>query len=95
MASSNDYLIYVMDLLRNLSGIHYKKMMGEFLLYKDSILFGGVYDNRFLVKKTDSVLEYDLKEVLPYPGAKKMLLIDFEDPDEIENIVLKVVKDLK
>ena len=95
MASSKEYLIYVLELLREVSAISYKKMMGEFLLYKDSILFGGVYDNRFLVKKTDSVLEFGLKEVLPDPGAKKMLLIDSEDPDEIENIVLKVVKDLK
>ena len=55
MASSQDYLEYVLELLREVKGITYKKMMGEYILYKDSIIFGGVYDNRFLVKKTKSV----------------------------------------
>ena len=46
MASSVDYLNYVLELLREVRGITYKKMMGEFILYKDGLLFGGVYDNR-------------------------------------------------
>lgn len=95
MASSNDYLEFVLELLRQVPGITYKKMMGEFLLYKDSVLFGGVYDDRFLVKNTKSLKEYELREVIPYPSAKPMLLIDSEDSDVIEEIVKKVVNDLK
>ena len=95
MASSKDYLLFVLDLLRNLSGITYKKMMGEYVLYKDSVIFGGIYDNRFLVKRVDSLAEFELKEAIPYPTGKPMYLIESENADEVENIVLKTLKDLK
>ena len=95
MASSIDYLQYVLEeLLRDVKNITYKKMMGEFLLYKDNILFGGIYDDRFLVKKTKSVENLGFKEVIPYPTAKAMLLIDIEDAEEIENIIKLIVSDL-
>lgn len=95
MASSRDYLIYVTeDLLRDIPNITYKKMMGEYILYKDTIIFGGIYDDRFLVKKTKSVENLELKEMIPYPNAKPMLLIDIEDSDEVNEIITKVVKDL-
>ena len=94
MASSKDYLIYVLDLLRNLSGISYKKMMGEYILYKDNIIFGGIYDNRFLIKKTKSLEAYHFKEAIPYPSAKAMYIIDSEDPDEIEEIVNRFLKEI-
>ncbi len=94
MASNQDYLIYVLELLRELRGITYKKMMGEFILYKDGVIFGGIYDNRFLVKKTKSLENSGLKEQIPYPSAKPMLLIDSEDPDEIKVLVNQIIKDL-
>ena len=95
MTSSIDYLVYVTeDLLRDIPNITYKKMMGEYILYKDAIIFGGIYDDRFLVKKTKSVENLELKEVIPYPNAKPMLLIDIEDSDEVNEIITKVVKDL-
>ena len=95
MASSKDYLEYVLELLREVENITYKKMMGEYMLYKEDILFGGVYDNRFLIKKTKSLENSGLKEQIPYPSAKSMLLIDSEDPDEIKRLVLLAIKDLK
>jgi len=95
MASSKDYLEYVLDLLREVHGITYKMMMGEYMLYKDDILFGGVYDNRFLIKKTKSLENSGLKEQIPYPSAKAMLLVDSEDPDEIKGLIALVVNDLK
>ena len=95
MASSVDYLQFVLELLREERFIAYKKMMGEFMLYKDGILFGGVYDNRFLIKKTKSLEDSGLKEQIPYPNAKPMLLVDSEDPDEIKALLDLVVKDLK
>ena len=94
MASSKDYLEYVLDLLRDIPNITYKKMMGEYILYKGTIIFGGVYDNRFLVKKTKSLNDLGFKEVIPYPSAKPMLLIDIEDSEEIERIVGLIVSDL-
>lgn len=95
MASSKDYLEYVFELLREVEGVTYKKMMGEYMLYKEDILFGGVYDNRFLIKKTKSLENSGLKEQIPYPSAKSMLLIDSEDPDEIKRLVLLAINDLK
>ena len=95
MPSSADYLNYVLDLLREVPNITYKKMMGEYVLYKDSIVFGGIYDNRFLIKKTKSTSELDLKEAIPYPGGSTMLLLDIENADEIKEIVINLVKDLK
>ena len=95
MASSKDYLTYVLELLREVKGVSYKKMMGEYILYKDDIIFGGIYDNRFLVKKTKSILDYELKEQIPYPGAKSMLLVDSENTDEIKDLVNLIVNELR
>ena len=95
MASNQDYLVFILELLREVDGITYKKMMGEYILYKDNIIFGGIYDNRFLVKKTKSISDLGLKEQIPYPTAKAMLLVDSEDPDEISELVNLIVKDLK
>ena len=90
MASSSEYLTYVLELLREVNGISYKKMMGEYILYKDGKIFGGVYDNRFLVKKVASLEKYHMKEQIPYPTAKAMLLIDSEDSDVIRDIVKSI-----
>ena len=77
MASSKDYLEYVLELLRKVSDITYKKMMGEYMLYKNGILFGGVYVNRFLVKKTKSLENSGLKEQIPYPSSmSKVTFLD-------------------
>ena len=95
MATNKDYFLFVLDLLREIPGISYKKMMGEYILYKDGIIFGGIYDDRFLIKNTKSVKGLGLKEQIPYPSAKPMLLVDSEDPDYIKELVLKVVNDLK
>ena len=95
MASSKDYLEYILELLRDVDGISYKKMMGEYILYKDNIIFGGIYDNRFLIKKTKSLESSGLKEQIPYPSAKPMFLVDSEDSEEIEQLILKVYQDLK
>ena len=95
MASSKDYLVYILELLRDIDGISYKKMMGEYILYKEGVIFGGIYDNRFLIKKTKSLENSGLKEQIPYPSAKPMLLVDSEDSEEIEQLILNVYQDLK
>ena len=95
MASSKDFLLFIIELLKGVNNITYKKMMGEYMLYKDGVLFGGVYDNRFLIKKTKSIENSGLKEQIPYPYAKPLLLVDSEDEDEIKELVSLVVSDLK
>ena len=94
MASKQEYLEYVLELLREVRVVTYKKMMGEYILYKNNIIFGGVYDNRFLIKKTESLKDRGFKEQIPYPSAKPLYLIDSEDPDEIKEIIDLVIKDL-
>ena len=88
MASSVDYLEYVLDLLREVDGVTYLKMMGEYIFKRYGVIFGGLYDNRFLVKKTAKNAKYEMKEAIPYPGAKPMYLVDVEDADLIKEIVL-------
>ena len=95
MPSTKDYLDYILDLLSEVEYVSYKKMMGEFLLYKNNILFGGIYDDRFLIKKTKSVETLGLKEVIPYPSAKPMLPVDTEDSEEIVTLINLVIKDLE
>lgn len=94
MASSKEYLLYVLDLLREVKGISYKKMMGEYILYKDGIIFGGIYDDRFLVKKTKSLASEGYIEQTPYPGAKPMLLVESEDANEIKELVNQIASEL-
>jgi len=82
MASSKEYLDYVLDQLSELDEITYKAMMGEYIIYYRGKIVGGIYDDRFLVKDikaaSDMMPEAELE--LPYEGAKKMLLVD-----EIDN----------
>jgi TfoX/Sxy family transcriptional regulator of competence genes len=81
MASSKEYLDFVLEQLSGLDGVSFKPMMGEYLLYDRGKLFGGIYDDRFLVKPTAAAsrLMPDASLELPYEGAKPMLLVDNVD----------------
>lgn len=78
MASGREYLEFVLDQLSSLEGISFKPMMGEYILYYQGRIAGGIYDNRFLVKPTASArrLMPDAPLEKPYEGAKEMLLVD-------------------
>ena len=77
MASSKEYLEYILENLES-TDVTYRPMMGEYLLYDRGKLFGGIYDDRFLVKVTKSVIALlpNAPRVLPYEGAKEMILIE-------------------
>lgn len=81
MASSKEYLDYILEQLSDLEEIHYRAMMGEFILYYRGKIVGGVYDNRFLVKPTKSAISYmpTTSYELPYEGARKMIIVDDVD----------------
>ncbi len=83
MASTKEYLDFVLGQLNGID-ITYKKMMGEYLLYKDSILFGGIYDDRLLIKPTEKAKELfpNAEYAVPYDGAKPMIFCDFVDDSE-------------
>ena len=95
MATTKDYRDYALEQLSSIEDITIKPMMGEYLLYFKGVLFGGLYDNRFLVKKTKTLEGLDLCTAIPYDGAKEMYEIDFENVDETKEIILKIYSDLK
>ena len=82
MASSKEYLDFLLEQLSELEDISYKAMMGEYIIYYRGKIVGGIYDDRFLVKNikvaSDMMPETTLE--LPYEGAKEMLLVE-----DIEN----------
>ena len=84
MASSKEYLDFIMEQLSELEGISYRAMMGEYIIYYKDKIVGGIYDDRLLVKTVKSAVEYmsNVKYELPYVGAKKMLLVDNIDDKE-------------
>lgn len=84
MASSKEYLQFILGQLSELENITYRAMMGEFIIYYRGKIIGGICDDRFLVKPVKSAVAY-MKEIsyeLPYEGAKEMLLVDEVDNKE-------------
>ncbi len=81
VASSKEYLDFILEQLAGLNSITSKQMMGEYILYMNGRIFGGIYDDRFLVKPTKSAMAMmpDADRELPYEGAKEMLLVDNVD----------------
>ncbi len=84
MASGREYLDFILEQLSETDGITFKPMMGEYILYMHGRIFGGIYDDRFLVKQTKSAAAMmpDADRELPYEGAKEMLLVDNVDNRE-------------
>jgi len=84
MASSKDYLAFIMDQLSLLDDVSYRAMMGEYIIYYRGKVIGGIYDDRFLVKPTKSATAMmpNAELELPYEGAKEMILVDEVDNRE-------------
>lgn len=96
MAATKDYRDYILEQLNLLDNITCKSMMGEYLLYYNGLLFGGIYDDRLLVKIVDSNKKYNMQESISYESAKPMYLVDDVDNQELlRSIVLDTCKDLK
>ena len=96
MATTKDYRDFILEQLNLLDNITCKSMMGEYLLYHNGILFGGIYDDRLLVKIVDSNKKYNMQESIPYESAKPMYLVnDVDNQELLRSIVLDTCKDLK
>lgn len=85
MASSKEYLAFVLEQLSELEDISYRAMMGEYVLYYQGKVVGGIYDDRLLVKPVPAALSLmpQAKRELPYEGAKEMLLVENVDNKEL------------
>lgn len=95
MSSTKEYRNYILEQLSILDKIICKPMMGEYLLYYNGVLFGGIYDDRLLVKKVENNQKYHLEEVIPYEKAKSMYLVsDVENQDILKDIILDTYNNL-
>ena len=95
MASTKEYLDFILEQLSGLDEITYKAMMGEYIIYYRGKIVGGIYDDRFLVKNVKTAREMmpDADLELPYEGAKEMLLVDDVDNKEFLRDLLEAMYD--
>lgn len=96
MASTKEYLDYILEQLSGLDDVRYCAMMGEYILYYRGKVVGGVYDNRLLLKPTPSARAQlpDAPMELPYEGAKAMLLADADDRELLASVLTAMVDEL-
>ena len=95
MASTKEFKEYILEQLEGLGGISCKPMMGEYLLYLNGILFGGIFDDRLLVKIVEQNKKYNMQENIPYETAKPMFLVDeIDDRENLEKVILDTVNGL-
>ena len=95
MSSSKEYLEFMLEQLSDLDGIEYRYMMGEYILYYKGKIFGGIYDDRFLIKPVKSAIDFmpNAKYEIPYKNGKEMLLIDDVDDKERLAELIKIMYD--
>ena len=97
MASGREYLNYILDQLSGLPGISSRAMMGEYILYFNGRIIGGIYDDRLLVKPVKAALKLipSAKKEVPYEGAKEMLLVeDVDNRDFLLELFSSMYKEL-
>ncbi len=96
MATRKEYRDFILEQVSLLDDITCKSMMGEYLLYYDGLLFGGIYDDRFLVKIVKKNKKYNMSETIPYEHAKPMYLVDdVDNKEKIRDIILDTCEGLK
>lgn len=90
MSSTKEYADFVSGQISGID-ITCKKMMGEYLLYANGVLFGGIYDDRLLIKPTRKAKELlpNAEYAIPYDGAKSMIFCDFVDDSEKLTALIK------
>ena len=95
MASTKNYLDFILGQLADIDEISYKSMMGEYIIYYRGKIVGGIYDDRFLVKPVKSAISLmpDAISETPYDGAKEMILVDNIDNKEFLTKLFNVMYD--
>lgn len=93
MASSKEYLDFILEQLSELDDVTYRAMMGEYIIYYRGKIVGGIYDDRLLVKPTKSAVAMmpNADMELPYDGAKEMLLVEDVDNREFLRELLEAM----
>ena len=95
MASGKDYLSFILEQLSEVEALSYRAMMGEYVLYCRGKVFGGIYDDRFLVKPTPAAkrLMPDAPQELPYKGGREMLMVEDVDDREFLRVLVASIAD--
>ena len=95
MASSKEFLEYILEQLSEVEEITYRAMMGEYIIYYKDRIAGGIYDDRQLIKPVKSAIDYvsDIRYEVPYEGAKEMILIEEVDNKEYLTELFKAIYD--
>ena len=95
MASSKEYLEFILEQLSGLEDVSSRAMMGEYILYYRGKIVGGIYDDRFLVKPVEAAVAMmpEAEMEVPYEGAKEMLLVDNVDDKELLCSLLEAMYD--
>ena len=100
MSSTQSFLEFVLGQISELKGISYRYMMGEYVIYYQQKVIGGIYDDRFLLKPTKSAVKI-LEETglpcqmaIPYPGGKEMIIVDIDDSEWTCRLIQSVAEDL-
>lgn len=95
MASSKEFLEYILEQLSEVEEITYRAMMGEYIIYYKGRIVGGIYDDRLLIKPVKSAIDYvsDIRYEVPYEGAKEMILIEEVDNKEYLTELFKAIYD--
>ena len=96
MASSKEYLDFVLEQLSELDDISYRAMMGEYIIYYRGKVVGGIYDDRFLVKPVKAAVEMmpEAEYEVPYEGAREMLMVDTEDREFLTELIERMYPEL-
>ena len=96
MSTTKEYKNYILEQLSLIDNITCKPMMGEYLLYYKSTLFGGIYDDRLLVKIVENNKKYNMTEAIPYDKANPMFLVeDVDNKEMIKDIIIDTYEGLK
>lgn len=95
MASSKEFLEYILEQLSEVEEITYRAMMGEYIIYCKDRIAGGIYDDRLLIKPVKSAIDHvsDIRYEVPYEGAKEMILIEEVDNKEYLTELFKAIYD--
>lgn len=84
MASTQEFVDFVVEQIQHNNSITAKKMFGEYAVYADGKLFGLICDDKLFIKPTPAgraFLGDKVVEAPPYKGAKPSFLIE----DQLED----------
>ena len=89
MACNADFVQYIVDQCSGAGVITVRKMMGDYCIYCNGVLFGLICDNNFYVKVTEAgeavLEEVELRQ--PYEGAKDYFFVsNVDNRDYLEDI---------